>query len=1074
MEQKYIAFISYRHAQLDAAVAKQLHTSIEQFVIPKALRRGEKKLGKVFRDLEELPASSNLSDDIYRALDNSQYLIVICSRAMTQSPWVTREVLYFLEHHDQDNVFTVLVDGEPGEVFPKVLLQKTMPDGTRVDVEPLAMDVRAESQAGTLKKVRREISRLLAALVGCPYDALVQRQQKRQRRRLLIGAGLVLSVALLFSAVMLVKNRQIDAKNEQLEQTNRQLEEQKAEIQLRESELLTGKAQQLLDSGDLGLALPYALDALDGDRPYYAPAEQALISSLGIFDKYTDHLLVDKYITQTTPVVSFGISTDGRQIATIDPYGIVRCFDTVTEEQLWQAQAEADARIFVCGDRLLMQGIKVVAAVDFATGQLCWEQNVRHEENILDLHYAMLSGDQLMLLGYYSYDQYEKEEYVFAIVDTATGSRQESLVITQGQSILSADKYPFVRLYELGAADGRYFVGAWREDIAAGQTAMHMFRVDLEAMTCQEMDRFEVAQYTSEDKLYSLDIYGNCAYVLQGNNEKNGLMTVRAYDLETAQPLWQTSCISDNVTLSIDPTVVNTAFTENYLTFSAESYLYWLNRHTGEELLHIDAESETVLLESFPEGVYRIFLADGRYGYIWPNSLGQLSYRFGAQLFATSQIQLYDSGFLQMPVEDGKVGAVTADGTGFTACLTKEDDHRIAITRSVGAGSYFPVTELAFAEETDRLTTAAFWQTAEGKLIMGPISLNTEEAPYNRFVLLDPNNPQNYQNLYAGSKYATAENLSFTADGEYCLECSEGDVKWYDTATGAETVLAEKETVELLSVANVVYTTRRYITESDTRNDGVTVAARLEEAGISLWLDGQQTYVAAPEGAVLQQQVGNGMYRGLWVGGNGCVIATDFTDPEDSAWDRFLVYDTVAGAWSRLVLDERIDSCQIALGQTTHRAVLVHGQSQVAVYDLKTGNRENSFDLLLPQDAVKQMQLILQDQYLLVQTKDEQVVIYDLQNGQMIYQRQLESYNTISTAADGNRLYISWQSGGMCLDIGSWQELTDIPNMCWYDTGSRQLVLMEYAADSFDEVIKLRRLPDTQELLQIARTLLQR
>ena len=123
MEQKYIAFISYRHAQLDAAVAKQLHTSIEQFVIPKALRRGEKKLGKVFRDLEELPASSNLSDDIYRALDNSQYLIVICSRAMTQSPWVTREVLYFLEHHDQDNVFTVLVDGEPGEVFPKVLLQ---------------------------------------------------------------------------------------------------------------------------------------------------------------------------------------------------------------------------------------------------------------------------------------------------------------------------------------------------------------------------------------------------------------------------------------------------------------------------------------------------------------------------------------------------------------------------------------------------------------------------------------------------------------------------------------------------------------------------------------------------------------------------------------------------------------------------------------------------------------------------------------------------------------------------------------------------------------------------------------
>lgn len=1074
MEQKYIAFISYRHAQLDAAVAKQLHTSIEQFVIPKALRRGEKKLGKVFRDLEELPASSNLSDDIYRALDNSQYLIVICSRAMTQSPWVTREVQYFLEHHDQDNVFTVLVDGEPGEVFPKVLLQKTMPDGTRVDVEPLAMDVRADSQAGTLKKVRREISRLLAALIGCPYDALVQRQQKRQRRRLLIGAGLVLSVALLFSAVMLVKNRQIDAKNEQLEQTNRQLEEQKAQIQLRESELLTGKAQQLLDTGDLGLALPYALDALDGDRPYYAPAEQALISSLGIFDKYTDHLLVDKYITQTTPVVSFQISADGKQIATIDPYGIVRCFDTVTEAQLWQAQTEADARIFTCGDRLLMQGVKVIAAVDFATGKLCWEKNILHGENVLDLYYAMLSGDQLMLLGSYSYENYEKEQYVFAVVDTATGDRLGSITVTQGQSILSTEKYPFVRLFELGAANGRYFVGAWREDISAEQKAMHLFRVDLEAMTYQEIDSIEIEQYTSEDNLYSLDIYGNCAYALQGNNEENGLVMARAYDLETAKPLWKTSCISDKTIIHTKRSGIHTTFTEGYFAFSANDYLYWLNRTTGQELLHTDAESETVLLEALPEGVYRLGLADGRYGYVWPNSTGQLSSRIAAQLFAASQLKAFDGGFLQMPVENGMVGELTADGTGFTACLTKEDDHRIAITRSVDTGSHFPVTEVAFAEETDRFATAAFWQTADGKLIMGPISLKTEKAPYHRFVLLDPENPQNYQNLYAGSQYVVAENLFFTADGKYCLECNEGNIKWYDTATGAETVLSERETVELLSVADVVYTARRYITEAGTRNDGVTFAARLEEKGITLWLDGQQSYVAAPEGAVLQQQVGNGMYRGLWVGGNGCVIATDFTDPEDSAWDRFLVYDTVAEAWYRLVLDERIDSCQIALGQTTHRAVLVHGQSQVAVYDLKTGNRENSFDLLLPQDAVKQMQLILQDQYLLVQTKDEQVVIYDLQNGQMIYQRQLESYNTIRTAADGNRLYISWQSGGMCLDIGSWQELTDIPNMCWYDTGSRQLVLMEYAADSFDEVIKLRRLPDTQELLQIARTLLQR
>ena len=51
MDRKYVAFISYRHAELDSAVAKQMHTLIERYVVPKKLRKnGQKKLGIVFRD----------------------------------------------------------------------------------------------------------------------------------------------------------------------------------------------------------------------------------------------------------------------------------------------------------------------------------------------------------------------------------------------------------------------------------------------------------------------------------------------------------------------------------------------------------------------------------------------------------------------------------------------------------------------------------------------------------------------------------------------------------------------------------------------------------------------------------------------------------------------------------------------------------------------------------------------------------------------------------------------------------------------------------------------------------------
>ena len=78
MERDYIAFISYRHKPLDMEVAETLHKLLEHYRVPKELRRnGEKNLGIVFRDKEELPLSSDLTENIYEALDHSEFLIEI-------------------------------------------------------------------------------------------------------------------------------------------------------------------------------------------------------------------------------------------------------------------------------------------------------------------------------------------------------------------------------------------------------------------------------------------------------------------------------------------------------------------------------------------------------------------------------------------------------------------------------------------------------------------------------------------------------------------------------------------------------------------------------------------------------------------------------------------------------------------------------------------------------------------------------------------------------------------------------------------------------------------------------------
>ena len=114
-QQKYCAFISYRHQSPDREIAGRLHTLIENYVSPASVRgkKGAKHPGKVFRDREELPLSSDLGKDIENALDQSEWLIAVCSPRYMESRWCMRELTYFIERHGRERVLTVLAEGEP-------------------------------------------------------------------------------------------------------------------------------------------------------------------------------------------------------------------------------------------------------------------------------------------------------------------------------------------------------------------------------------------------------------------------------------------------------------------------------------------------------------------------------------------------------------------------------------------------------------------------------------------------------------------------------------------------------------------------------------------------------------------------------------------------------------------------------------------------------------------------------------------------------------------------------------------------------------------------------------------------
>ena len=215
----YIAFISYRHCPLDSLVAKKLHRMIERFTIPTELRQNsnQSSLGYVFRDQDELPVSSDLSANIREALDNSAYLIVVCSPETRKSIWVEREIKYFLEHHDRNHILAVLVDGRPEESFPNALVNVYDINGEIIDTtEPLAANIVGIGKKRTLKNLRSESLRIIAALIGCSYDSLYQREKRYRSKRFAVIMFIFSLVVLSFLSIVLAKNNEIAKQNEDL------------------------------------------------------------------------------------------------------------------------------------------------------------------------------------------------------------------------------------------------------------------------------------------------------------------------------------------------------------------------------------------------------------------------------------------------------------------------------------------------------------------------------------------------------------------------------------------------------------------------------------------------------------------------------------------------------------------------------------------------------------------------------------------------------------------------------------------------------------------------------------------
>ena len=437
----YWCFISYRHAdnrEPGRQWATWLHQAIETYEVPAELvgqvnARGDTipaRIFPVFRDEEELPVDADLAAPIYRALDASRFLLVICSPRSAASPYVGNEIRYFKQLGFGDRVLAVMIEGEPNassdagkqamgfaagdECFPEALRHAVGPDGAVLAdrSEPIAADFRIGAAQGwtspeayrlalrdggglsaktiddQVEAYRRRCElmklKIIAGILGVPLGTLTQRDkayqlalaQKRAKtlRRWLVA---VAALALIAAALGLTAYRSAELASAQRDIARNTL-----------NRLMVSRVWENLGRGETQPAVRYALNGLqDAATPV---ALQELRSALAATLFASGNSLPP--LVHEGPVNAAHFSADGLKLVTASDDGTARIWDASTGKPIVTLKGHAGP---VIAARFSAEAIlvatagkdKTVKLWNADTGQLL-ETFSGHTDTINDVAFA--------------------------------------------------------------------------------------------------------------------------------------------------------------------------------------------------------------------------------------------------------------------------------------------------------------------------------------------------------------------------------------------------------------------------------------------------------------------------------------------------------------------------------------------------------------------------------------------------------------------------------------------------------------------------------------------------------------
>ncbi|MFZ4520468.1 MAG: TIR domain-containing protein [Bacteroidales bacterium] len=191
---QYYAFISY--SRKDKKWAEWLHKKLENYKLPSIIRKESngnlpKQIRPIFRDKTDI-GPGDLEVNIKNELEDSRFLIVICSPAAADSAWVNKEIRHFKSFGRGERIIPFIIEGTPD---PKNEHEKQCYPA-ELSTNTLGVSVKELSKEAACVKV-------IAAILGLKFDQLWQRHKRSEKRKIIIRSTALSLISFLLLSLSL-------------------------------------------------------------------------------------------------------------------------------------------------------------------------------------------------------------------------------------------------------------------------------------------------------------------------------------------------------------------------------------------------------------------------------------------------------------------------------------------------------------------------------------------------------------------------------------------------------------------------------------------------------------------------------------------------------------------------------------------------------------------------------------------------------------------------------------------------------------------------------------------------------